>query len=85
MKKKQTSWIGRSRMFWHMDKIITIKIRISPIKNKCLNYKNVIILKTQIYCYFLICVLTKKFLWEIMFKEPHKEVAFSIRKIGEDL
>lgn len=37
------------------------------------------------HCYFLTCVLTKNFLWEIMFKEPHKEVAFNIGKIGEDL
>ena len=37
------------------------------------------------HCYFLTCVLTKNFLREIMFKEPHKEVALNIEKIGEDL
>ena len=37
------------------------------------------------HCYFLTCVLTKNFLQEIMFKEPHKEVEFNIGKIGEDL
>ena len=52
---------------------------------KCLNHKNVIILRNTNVLLFLTCILTKNFLREIMFKEPYKKVAFNIGRIGEDL